>query len=76
MSSLTSLGYTATQYALLSSTYAWAGKILKGFSGAAVEAMVHHYGLMNAYAAFFIGCGLIGVPALILFTLLARRNPR
>src|SRR5262249_27997182 len=27
MSSLTSLGYTATQYALLSSTYAWLGKI-------------------------------------------------
>ena len=38
MSSLTSLGYTATQYALLSSTYAWAGKILKGFSGTLVEA--------------------------------------
>ena len=34
MSSLTSLGYTATQYALLSSTYAWVGKFLKGFSGA------------------------------------------
>src|SRR6202048_5242537 len=34
MSSLTNLGYTATQYALLSSTYAWLGKILKGFSGA------------------------------------------
>ena len=33
MSSLTSLGYTATQYALLSSTYAYLGKILKGFSG-------------------------------------------
>src|SRR5580704_15755938 len=31
MSSLTNLGYTATQYALLSSTYAWLGKILKGF---------------------------------------------
>ncbi|HTP42928.1 MAG TPA: MFS transporter, partial [Candidatus Acidoferrum sp.] len=29
MSSLTNLGYTATQYALLSSTYAWLGKILK-----------------------------------------------
>ena len=57
MSSLTSLGYTATQYALLSSTYAWAGKFLKGFSGAAVEAMAAHFGLMNAYAAFFIGCG-------------------
>jgi len=74
MSSLTSLGYTATQYALLSSTYAWAGKLLKGFSGAAVEAMAPHYGLMNAYAAFFVGCGLIGVPALILFALLTRRR--
>lgn len=74
MSSLTSLGYTATQYALLSSTYAWAGKILKGFSGAAVEAMAAKIGLMNAYAAFFAGCGAIGVPALILFVLLARRQ--
>ena len=73
MSSLTSLGYTATQYALLSSTYAWAGKILKGFSGAAVEAMTNQVGLMNAYALFFIGCGAIGVPAMILFALLARR---
>jgi len=75
MSSLTSLGYTATQYALLSSTYAWAGKILKGFSGATVEAMAAQFGLMNAYAAFFVGCGAIGVPALILFVLLARRQP-
>ena len=33
MSSLTGLGYTATQYALLSSTYAFLGKFLKGFSG-------------------------------------------
>ncbi len=74
MSSLTSIGYTATQYALLSSTYAWAGKILKGFSGAAVEAMAAKIGLMNAYAAFFAGCGAIGVPALILFVLLARRQ--
>lgn len=75
MSSLTSLGYTATQYALLSSTYAWAGKILKGFSGAVVESLAAQFGLMNAYAAFFIGCGAIGVPALILFVLLARRQP-
>ena len=73
MSSLTSLGYTATQYALLSSTYAWAGKILKGFSGTAVETMTAHIGLMNAYAAFFIGCGLLGVPALVLFATLDRR---
>lgn len=76
MSSLTSLGYTATQYALLSSTYAWAGKILKGFSGAAVEATSAQVGLINAYALFFIGCGLIGVPALILFGILERRRPK
>jgi PAT family beta-lactamase induction signal transducer AmpG len=74
MSSLTSLGYTATQYALLSSVYALPGKFLKGFSGALVEGMATQIGLMNAYVAFFIGCGVIGVPALILFALLARRQ--
>ena len=72
MSSLTSLGYTATQYALLSSTYAWAGKILKGFSGEVVEALSAHVGLMNAYSLFFLGCGAIGIPALVLFAILNR----
>jgi PAT family beta-lactamase induction signal transducer AmpG len=76
MSSLTSLGYTATQYALLSSTYAWAGKILKGFSGAVVEGMTPQLGLMGAYSAFFIGCGLIGVPSLVLFMILSRKTPK
>src|SRR5436309_958129 len=37
MSSLTSLGYTATQYALLSSAYTYVGKLAKGFSGVWVE---------------------------------------
>ena len=37
MSSLTSLGYTATQYALLSSAYTYVGKFAKGFSGVMVE---------------------------------------
>jgi PAT family beta-lactamase induction signal transducer AmpG len=73
MSSLTSLGYTATQYALLSSAYALAGKFLKGLSGSVVEGLAGAYGLLNAYALFFIGCGLIGVPALLLFAFLARR---
>jgi PAT family beta-lactamase induction signal transducer AmpG len=70
MSSLTNLGYTATQYALLSSTYAWLGKILKGFSGAAVENLSAAHGLAHAYGIFFIACGLTGVPAVLLFAAL------
>ena len=70
MSSLTNLGYTATQYALLSSTYAWLGKILKGFSGAIVESLGATHGLIHAYGIFFIACGLTGVPAVLLFAAL------
>src|SRR5256885_5827397 len=43
-------GFTATQYALLSSTYAWLGKILKGVSGAAVESWG---AMLNDAAAIF-----------------------
>ena len=75
MSSLTSIGYTATQYALLSSTYTWVGKTLKGFSGATVEGLQASHGLMGAYAIFFIGCGLFGLPALLLCLLLQRLRP-
>src|SRR5262252_209055 len=70
MSSLTNIGYTATQYALLSSTYAWLGKILKGFSGAAVERLSTTHGLIHGYGIFFIACGLTGVPAILLFAAL------
>jgi PAT family beta-lactamase induction signal transducer AmpG len=70
MSSLTNLGYTATQYALLSSTYAWLGKILKGFSGAVVESLSATHGLTHAYGIFFVACGLTGVPAVLLFAAL------
>lgn len=70
MSSLTSVGYTATQYALLSSTYAWLGKILKGFSGAEVESLSATHGLIHGYGIFFIACGLTGVPAVLLFAVL------
>jgi PAT family beta-lactamase induction signal transducer AmpG len=76
MSSLTSLGYTATQYALLSSTYAWLGKILKGFSGAAVERLSTTHGLIHAYGIFFIACGLTGVPAVLLFAALGYWHKR
>jgi PAT family beta-lactamase induction signal transducer AmpG len=74
MSSLTGLGYTATQYALLSSTYAILGKFLKGFSGAVVEGLTPVHGLMPSYAIFFVGAGLVGVPALVLFLILARAH--
>lgn len=76
MSSLTNLGYTATQYAVLSSTYTWAGKILKGFSGIAVQALAADYGLMKAYSLFFVGAGLIGIPAIVLFMALSRIQGR
>jgi PAT family beta-lactamase induction signal transducer AmpG len=76
MSSLTNLGYTATQYALLSSTYAWLGKILKGFSGAMVQSLSHTHGLIHAYGIFFIICGLTGVPAVLLFAALGYWHER
>jgi PAT family beta-lactamase induction signal transducer AmpG len=72
MSSLTSLGYTATQYALLSSAYTYVGKFAKGFSGVAVERLAVGRPLIEAYGLFFIGAGLLGVPALILCIVLAR----
>jgi PAT family beta-lactamase induction signal transducer AmpG len=76
MSSLTNLGYTATQYALLSSTYAWLGKILKGFSGAIVESLSHTHGLIHGYGIFFIACGLTGVPGVLLFAALGYWHKR
>jgi len=75
MSSLTNIGYTATQYALLSSTYAWPGKVLKGFSGAAVDSLTGSFGLMHAYAIFFVAAGLIGIPAIVLFLWLGAIQP-
>ena len=76
MSSLTTLGYTATQYAMLSSTYAILGKFLKGFSGVAVDAMTPTHGLLGAYATAFIATGLTAIPPLVLFVFLWRRQRR
>jgi PAT family beta-lactamase induction signal transducer AmpG len=72
MSSLTSIGYTATQYALLSSAYAYVGKLAKGFSGVLVEHLASGRSLVEGYALFFVGAGLLGVPALILCVVLHR----
>lgn len=76
LSSLTSLGYTATQYALLSSSYTWAGKILKGPSGGVVDSLKGAHGLMGAYEIFFLGAGAIGIPAVILFLILLSSAPK
>jgi PAT family beta-lactamase induction signal transducer AmpG len=71
MSSLTSLGYTATQYALLTSAMAWAGKISKGFSGVIVEALKPGHSLLQAYGLFYLFAAAIGVPAVVLTIWLA-----
>ena len=76
MSTLTSVGYTATQYALLSSTYTYIGKFVKGFSGVMVEQLAAGRTLLDGYALFFITCGLLGLPALVLCIVLARATAR
>ena len=72
MSSLTTMGYTATQYALLSSAYTYVGKFAKGFSGVMVESLASGRTLLEGYALFFIGAGLLGLPAIILCLILRR----
>ena len=77
MSTLTSLGYTATQYALLTSALAWTGKFLKGFSGAWVLQLQHRGGsLAGAYALFFLQAAAVGVVALALCLVMAALERR
>ncbi len=72
ISTLTSLGYTATQYALLVSAVNFSGKTLKGFSGEWVKGLARGgRDLTHAYAAYFIDCAFVGVPALLLVFALA-----
>ncbi|MCH1925267.1 MFS transporter [Shewanella sp. C32] len=66
LSSLTSTGYSATQYALLSSIMLLFPKFIAGFSGEWVNA----YGYVN----FFISASIIGLPVLVLVKL-AHRQP-
>ena len=76
MSSLTSIGYTATQYALLSSFYAMPGKALKGFSGWAVQSLAQGRSLLEGYALFFVGTALVAIPVVILCVLLILHQRR
>ncbi|MCC8363247.1 MFS transporter [Lysobacter sp. A6] len=76
MSSLTNIGYTATQYALLSSFYALPGKVLKGLSGWSVEQLeAGGRTLLEAYSLFFLGTALVGLPAVLLCAWLVVRKP-
>ena len=64
LSSLTSVRYTATQYALFSSMYALPGKLMEGFSGFVVDAV--------GYPRFFLYTASLSIPALVLLWFLAR----
>lgn len=66
LSSLTNTAYTATQYALFSSLMTLPGKFVSGFSGMIVDA--------SGYAVFFASAALIGLPAIIMVSILVRRE--
>ncbi|NTS77592.1 MFS transporter [Catenovulum sp. SM1970] len=68
LSMLTNKDFSATQYAVFSSTMLLLPKFVAGFSGFFVEAF--------DYTWFFIGCALIGLPALILVAVLAKLNAK
>jgi PAT family beta-lactamase induction signal transducer AmpG len=76
MSSLTTFGYAATQYALLSSFYAILGKILKGLSGVAVETLDRSFDLLTAYGVFFAITASIAVPSVLVAVWAARVHTR
>lgn len=108
MSSLTSAGFTATQYALFSSLYALPGKLIasqsgrivessaaaadvggpmaglkamfgrlppEAFAGAMEKSQVSPAALGAGYLVFFIYSSLIGVVAIVLAFMVARRQP-
>ena len=66
MSGLTGAGFSATQYALLSSLYALPGKLVGGISGFMVAAW--------GYPAFFAMTSAIAIPVIALL-IAARRSP-
>ncbi|TCN77662.1 PAT family beta-lactamase induction signal transducer AmpG [Shewanella fodinae] len=67
LSSLTGTGYSATQYALLSSIMLLFPKFVAGFSGEWVNAF--------GYVNFFISASIIGLPVLLLVKLADRQPP-
>lgn len=76
MSSLTTFGYAATQYALLSSFYTILGKILKGLSGVAVNELEQVFGLIPAYGVFFACTAAVGIPSILVTIWAGRAHSR
>jgi PAT family beta-lactamase induction signal transducer AmpG len=68
LSSLTNVAFSATQYALFSSIMMLLPKFIAGFSGVVVEVI--------GYSGFFIGTALLGLPAMCLIPLVAKRLAR
>lgn len=66
MSTLTSSGYTATQYAVLSSVYTIPGKLLMSRSGHVVDAI--------GFPAFYLYTAALSIPALLLLWIMSYRQ--
>ncbi|MEN8176273.1 MAG: MFS transporter, partial [Pseudomonadota bacterium] len=66
LSSLTSLSFTAIQYAIFSSLMTLFPKLLGGYSGQVVEVV--------GYADFFLGASLLGVPVFLIVWLAGRHT--
>jgi len=67
LSALTSIKFTATQYALFSSLMLLLPKVLAGYSGAIVNQI--------GYANFYIFTAIIGIPVLLLIIWIAKIAP-
>ena len=64
LSGLTSISFTASQYAIFSSLMTLFPKLLSGYSGTIVDAV--------GYPTFFIGTAIIGIPVLLLVAWVGR----
>ena len=67
LSGLTSLKFTATQYALFSSMMLFLPKLIAGYSGSWVDVM--------GYQNYFIITALLGIPVLILIMYISKVAP-
>jgi PAT family beta-lactamase induction signal transducer AmpG len=67
LSALTSIQFTAMQYALFSSLMSLFPKVLAGYGGTFVDAV--------GYVTFYVGTAVIGLPVLILVALAAKFAP-